>query len=510
MDELIITYDMISSGTKTSVFSTDGRLISSAYRPLPISIVGEHIEQRTEDWWDTVLETTAEVRNSFDAEKVAAIVFTTQSQICLCVDKEGNSLMNPITWADRRSLEIEDSIGINISPKDHYHLTGIVNTPHSSIRKLMWIKEKRPDVYDRTYKMIQCKDYLISRFTGNIITDYSDASSTFALDIHKNDWSDEILKYSGIDRLKMPDIVNSNTVVGVIGERAAAETGLKAGTPVVAGAGDILCNAVGAGCIHNNDLYMSLGSSSWVACCTDSPEFDDSLLRPTVNPHAVPGKYLPFICYQDAGVVFKWLKNSIMQYDPSGNRNVQPYQNVYPYECMESFVSQSPIGANGLICLPHLLGPTANHQQPETCGAFIGLKWTHTRADMLRAALEGVTFEFKKMVELFRKDGVDRMTVVGIASHERYWLQMMADVFDITIQNTKIHDTPDSIGAAIIAGEATGIYPDFDQADRFREFEEVFTPDPDNVLKYNKLSRIYDDAFENNENTLKALYNLYS
>lgn len=510
-EKYIVVYDVISSGTKTSVFRTDGKLLSHSYRALPISIEGDHIEQDTEDWWKTVLETTSEATANIDKSKIAAIVFTTQSQICLCVDEHANPLMKAITWADTRSLEIEDKIGKGISPKEHFHLTGLTNSPHSSIRKLMWIKEKRADVYEKTYKVIQCKDYLAARFCGRICTDYSDASSTFALDIEKREWSSRILKLSGIDRQKFPELFESNVVIGQITPEAAAETGLHAGTDVVLGAGDILCNAVGAGCIHPGDLYMSLGSSSWVAKCTKKPVPDDSLLRPTANPHAIPGLYLCFVCYQDAGVMFKWLKNSIFRYDPYGRRNVQPFENVYPYDCMEEAVKQSPIGANGILCLPHLLGATANQPQPYTSGAFIGLTWRHTREDMMRAALEGITFELKKLVDLFRDSDTNEMTIVGIASHERYWLQMMADIFDITIYNTELTDTPDSIGAAIVAGQATGIYKDFDQAGRFRRIEEAFIPNPRNVELYAQLYQVYEKAFNNLEGTLReiAQFNKY-
>ena len=501
----LLVYDMISSGTKASVFSTDGTLIASAYRVLPISIENRYVQQDPEDWWHTVVETTHEILPAFQAEQVAAICFTAQSQVCLCVDKEGNALMPAITWADTRSLEVEDNIGNGISQAEHFQLTGLTNTPNSSIRKLMWVQQKRPDIYKKTYKMIQCKDYLVMRFTGRVLTDYSDASSTFALDIEKNCWAERIIELSGVDAEKLPELVNSNEVVGSVTASVAMELGLKVGTPVVIGAGDILCSAVGAGCVHDGDLYMSLGSSSWIARCSQIPIEDPLLTRPTINPHAIPGMFLNFVNYQNAGVVFKWLKNSILQYDPLGTREVQPFQNVYPYTEMEPAVRKSPIGANGLLCLPHLLNPTSNHPQPYTAGAYIGLKWTHTRDDLMRAALEGITFEVRRFVDFLREERTCTMTIVGIASHETYWLQMMADIFNLTIYNTELSDTPDSIGAAIIAGQAVGIYDSFDIAARFCNKQDLFTPDPVRVRTYERLYQIYLTAFDGIEGTLQAL-----
>lgn len=207
-----------------------------------------------------------------------------------------------------------------------------------------------------------------------------------------------------------------------------------------------------------------------------------------VLPHAVTGKYLAFVNYQTAGAVFKWLKNEIFRYNPEGRAPVEPYKNVYPYNGMADQASRSPLGANGLLFLPHILPGDASWLRQADRGAFLGLRWHHTREDMLRSALEGVCFELRRFAEEISGGALpERITVTGIASHESFWLQLLADVLGTEIQNTNLHDTPDSIGGAIVALKALGIYPDFRQADRFRRVETRFLPNEENHRLYNRI-----------------------
>lgn len=506
MGACFLTYDIISSGIKTSAFSQDGKLLAHAYRPLLIHFSGNTAQEPVESWLSGFEETTREVAGQTSLQNLGAIAFTAMSQVCLCIDRDGAPLHEAFTWSDSRSEEVGDPISRRLSQDQVYRLTGLKNTPNSSIRKLFWIKERWPEVYEKTYKMIQCKDYLAYVLTGAVYTDFTDASSTGALDITTMDWSEEILSCLGIDRDKLPAIAHSNQIIGHVTDQAASSFGLPAGVPVVMGAGDILCSAVGAGCIEHGDVYMSLGSSSWVASCMDKPNFSTGA---SLNPHAIPGKFLGFVNYQTAGVVFKWLKNEVFRYNPDGDRAVRPYQNIYPYEGMEEQARLSPPGTHGLLFLPYILEADPAHPEAWAKGAYLGLTWQHTREDMLRAALEGVCFELRRFTEGFTGGKKPKVvTVTGIASHEGLWLQILSDVLGVPVQNTVLHDTPDSIGAAILAGQATGVYPDFAQADRFRAIEQVFEPDPARAAQYEALYPIYLDAFGGIEATLKRLERL--
>lgn len=494
-EKVFLICDIISSGMKTSLFSEGGERLAEAYRPLPIFLSGNRAEQPPEAWRTCLKETAAEVLGKYPGCVPSAVSFSAMSQVCLPVDEAGKPLGPAFTWSDSRAEEIPDPLAGRFSPEYLHRLTGFPDTANSSIRKLFWLKEQSPEIYGRTACMLQCKDYLAWCLTGGFATDYTDAATTGALDLREKTWSGEVTEGLGIDRRKLPKLLPSHGIVGRVTKEAQEEFGIRAGTPVVMGAGDNVCSAVGAGCVCPGDVYMSLGSSSWVAACTEEPVLDEGLLF-SVFPHAVPGRYLSFVNYQTAGVVFKWLKNAVFQYDPEGCREVLPYKNVYPYTGMEALVEAADPGAGGLIFLPHLLSGDSSHRESFARGAYLGLSWEHTRADMVRAALEGVTFELRFFLEaVMGGRRPERLVVTGVASHERCWLQMLADVLGIPVCNTELHDTPDSVGAAVLAGYGIGIYENMDQADRFRKWEETFVPDSRRRLDYEALNGIYRKAF---------------
>lgn len=490
MNSMVLVIDLISSGIKGSVYEKDGILLASAYRPLPLRLEGRRAEQNPAAWTDMLREVVAELRERVDLTGLAAITFSAMSQVCLCLDAEGTPLMDAITWSDSRAAEDAPEI-----PFPHLRrITGVEPGPNVSVRKLNWLRLHKPEVYRKTWKMVQCKDYLALKLTGVCRTDHTDAATTGAQDLRRLCWSREALECFGVSPDKMPQAVPSDSIIGNVTAHAAAIFGIPEGTPVVMGAGDNLCSAVGAGCVEDGDMYMSLGSSSWVARCLGSPEQDPGG-QFVVLPHAVSGKYLAFVNYQTPGVVFKWLKNEIFRYNPSGRAPVDPYKNIYPYEGMERQARQSPTGANGLLFLPHILPGDSTRPGNEDSGAYLGLRWYHTREDMLRAALEGICFEIRYLAEAISGGTLpERVTVTGIASHENFWLQMLSDVLGTEICNTNLHDTPDSIGGAIVALKALGVYPDFRQADRFRRIETRFCPRPEQHTAYSQLYELWLQA----------------
>ena len=267
MDPSVLVIDLISSGVKGSVFESGGTLLGSAYRPLPQLLEGNRAEQSPRAWTDMLKAIVAELKESTDLTGLAAITFSAMSQVCLCLDREGNPLMDAMTWSDSRAAEDEPA-----APLTHLRrLTGVEPGPNVSARKLNWLRLHRPDIYEKTHKMVQCKDYLALKLTGVCRTDYTDAATTGAQDMTELRWSREALDGFGVSGEKMPQAVASDSVIGCVTARAAEEFGIPEGTPVVMGAGDNLCSAIGAGCVEDGDMYFSLGSSSWVARCIGSP-----------------------------------------------------------------------------------------------------------------------------------------------------------------------------------------------------------------------------------------------
>lgn len=209
MERFLIAHDLGTSGNKATLFTTSGKVVRSFTVPYSVRFFnGNYAEQDPENWWDAMCDATRAVLEGEDASRVAAVSFSAQMQACLVVDQHGTPLRDAMIWADQRAVEeariLEEKIGANRM----YKLTGHRVSACYSIEKLMWLKRHEPENYAKTHKMLQAKDYVIHRLTGNFVTDYSDASGTNALDLKKLCWSEEILQAAGIDREKLPDLKN--------------------------------------------------------------------------------------------------------------------------------------------------------------------------------------------------------------------------------------------------------------------------------------------------------------
>lgn len=220
MEQFLIAHDLGTSGDKATLFTTEGRQVRSYTASYDVHFFnGNYAEQDPENWWDAVCEATKAVLEGEDASRVAAMSFSAQMQGCLPVDKHGRPLRDSMIWADMRAVkeakQLEDAIGADRI----YRITGHRVAASYSIEKLMWLKANEPEVYEKTYKMLQAKDYIIQRATGEFVTDYSDASGTQALDLRRLEWSDEILNAAGIDREKLPALKRSIDVAGYIQDR---------------------------------------------------------------------------------------------------------------------------------------------------------------------------------------------------------------------------------------------------------------------------------------------------
>ena len=328
MEQFLIAHDLGTSGDKATLFTTEGRQVRSYTASYDVHFFhGNYAEQDPENWWDAVCEATKAVLDGEDASRVAAMSFSAQMQGCLPVDKNGRPLRDSMIWADMRAVkeakQLEDAIGADRI----YQITGHRVAASYSIEKLMWLKVNEPEVYEKTYKILQAKDYIIQRATGEFVTDYSDASGTQALDLRKLEWSDEILNAAGIDKEKLPTLKRSIDVAGYIQDRVAGEIGLPAGTPVVCGGGDGPVSAVGAACIKDGEFYLTYGTSAWIGGTTTEP-FIDPDKTVFCFAHVIPGKYMPCGTMQAAGSSYAYIRRALCD--------------DMPYDEMNKLIEKSP------------------------------------------------------------------------------------------------------------------------------------------------------------------------
>ncbi len=487
----LLAHDLGTSGDKVTLFDENGVLVKEVTMPYPTHYFNSNwVEQNAEDWWKAVCDGTKHVTEGIDPKQICSISFSGHMSGCLCVDQEGNPLRPSMIWSDRRSerefSELQDAVGEN----EIFHITGHRGAGSYTLPKLMWLKKKEPEIYEKTYKVLQCKDYIVYCLTGCFATEPTDASQTLALDIQKRKWSKKIIQAAGIALDKFPELIRSTDIAGTVTEKAAEETGLAVGTPVVIGGGDGVMGAIGTGAISKGRAFMSMGSSAWVSAVSDHPMFD-AKRRNQNSPHVIDGLYLNEGVMQSAGAAFAWAKKSLGGNDWNGIEDVMGHLN--------QLIESSPAGANGVLFLPYLVGERCPWWDPEAKGAFLGVKMETTNADLLRAVMEGVAHNMGYIAEIIRENGValENVIVVGGGAKSDVWKQIMADSMNVNIQMPQMLEGATSFGAAIVGGVGVGLYKDLEEAaEKFISIKTVKTPIAENVALYEEKRRIFVKAYE--------------
>lgn len=494
MGNYILAHDLGTSGDKATLFSAEGKLIGSCVSSYDTNYFNDNwAEQDAEDWWKAVASSTKELIETYNipAEEIRAVSFSGQMMGCLCVDKKGNPLRKSIIWADQRAVEQSKRIEEHISQWDFYNIVGHRNTPSYGIQKLMWIKDHEPEVYANTHKILNAKDYIVFKLTGKFFTEYSDGNSMACLDINRLCWSEELISYAGVDGDKLPELKPSTHVAGGVTQEAAAMTGLAEGTPVVLGAGDGVTANIGAGSIAPGKTYCSMGTSAWVTTTAEKPIFDEKM-RIVNWAHGIEGLYAPNGTMQTAGGAYSWVKETLGALEAREAKE----QGVSPYELMNESIARSPVGANGVIFLPYLLGERAPRWNPNAKGCFVGLKQETTRGDMMRSVLEGVTMNLSVILEILRsKMEITEIVAIGGGAKGRVWRQIMADIFDAKILVPTLLEEAGSMGAAIIGGVGAGVFKDFTVVDRFLEIDSTQMPHPQSVESYGPYKEVFNDSY---------------
>ena len=470
---MLLSHDLGTTGDKAALYRDDGSFVAAATVSYPARFAeGGVAEQDPQDWWEATVEATRTVLQRADvpAEEVRAVSFSGQMMGAVLVDGQGEPVRPAIIWADTRSQPQCAELLRRIPMDDAYAITGHRLNPTYSLTKLMWVRDEEPEVWRRVRLALQAKDYVAFRLTGRPVTDPSDASSTNAYDQRRGDWSDELLEAAGIARETMPEIVPSTEVIGEVSAEAASACGLRAGMPVVIGGGDGPCAATGAGVVSpSSGAYVYLGSSSWVSLTAQEPLLDPLKRTMTFN-HVVPGLFVPTATMQAGGASFDWIADV-----------VAPEEGSERYGRLEGLAAEVDPLAEGLLFLPYLLGERSPYWNPRARGVFLGLARHHTSAHLVRAVLEGVAFNLLVGLRAFEQQGgrIDEVDAIGGGARSDLWLQILADLWGITVRRRSLVEEANALGAAVVAGVGVGAMSGFDVAPALSDVEAVFEPDPE-------------------------------
>lgn len=503
--EYLIGIDLGTSGTKTVLFDREGSVISSATVEYPL--YQEHngwAEQDPADWWRASVETLNAVitDSKIDPTDIKGVGISGQMHGLVMLDSNGEVLRRSIIWCDQRTAAECDEITELVGAKRLIEITANPAMTGFTASKILWVRKHQPEIYAKCAHILLPKDYVRYMLTGEFATEVSDASGMQLLDVPNRCWSDEVLDKLGIDKKLLGKVYESPEITGEITETAAKLTGLAVGTPVVGGAGDNAAAAVGTGVVTEGKAFTTIGTSGVVFAHTDNV---------TIDPHgrvhtfccAVPGAWHIMGVTQAAGLSLKWFRDNFC----AAEKETAAGMGVDPYVLMDKQAERSPIGCNKLVYLPYLMGERTPHADPNCRGVFFGLSAMHTKYDMLRAVMEGVTYSQRDSLEILREMGIeiDEMMACGGGGSSPMWRQMLADVYNCSVKTVKSKEGP-ALGVAILAGVGAGLYPSVEEACRVMiKTNSPQIPIAENVPQYEKFYRIYTSLYAPLKDSFKAL-----
>lgn len=453
----LIGIDLGTSGTKTALFNERGESLASATVGYPLlQPQNGWAEQDPAQWWDACVATLKQVisMSGVNAGDVAGIGLSGQMHGLVLLDEHGEVLRNSIIWCDGRTgaecAEITETIGAKrlIQITANPALTGF------TAGKILWVRKNEPELYARTRHILLPKDYLRYKLCGVFATEVSDASGMNLLDVPRRAWSAEILKELNIEPDFLPSMHESCEVTGYITNEVAALTGLKAGTPVVGGAGDNAAAAIGTGVVESGKAFITIGTSGVIFAHSDNVTIDP-MGRVHTFCAAVPGAWAVMSCTLSAGGSLQWFRNNFC----AAEMQVAGDMGVDAYDLLGQQAARVPIGANRLLFLPYLMGERSPILDPNARGVFFGLSGMHRRVDLLRAVMEGVVYSQRDCMDVLREMNIPftQMMATGGGARSAFWRQMMADVLNCPIVTSQNKEGP-ALGAAMLAGVGAGLY----------------------------------------------------
>lgn len=496
MARFILAHDLGTTGNKATLYNAAGELVGSTFYSYGTDYPHTGwAEQSPEDWWVAVCSSTQQLlkQTSIPKTEIACITFSGQMMGCVPLSQEARPLRKAIIWADQRAVEQARWVRERIAFEDIYRITGHRLSASYSLAKILWLRDHQPEIYLRAYKFTHAKDAIVARLTGAFVTDPSDASGMNLYDLNAGTWSGRILDAVRLDPGQLPEVRPSSAVVGNVRSAVSAEVGVAAGTPVVIGGGDGACAAAGAGVVSEGSTYNYLGSSSWIALATEAPIYDPDYKTFTFA-HLVPGMFMPTGTMQAAGAAYEWTRDQLCPYEVQAASALK----ISPYELMNAQASESPPGANSLLFLPYLMGERSPHWNPQARGAFVGLTIRHTRADMIRAVLEGVAMNLRVILDAFCAQGaeVDAIRLIGGGARGALWNQIMADIYGVPVHRLAILEEATSMGAALAGGVGVGVYPDFTMGTKMNPIALTIDPQPKAQSIYAELLPLFRQTYE--------------
>ncbi len=495
-DFALLGIDLGTSSVKVILTSLSGRILAASSREYPITHPAPgHAEQDPAHWWQaTVSAVHSAIGKADRAVDILAVGLSGQMHGTVMMDSHGRPLAPAIIWPDQRSSRQVDEITRRIG---HDHLIDITGSPVATgflAASALWIEEEQPDLWDNVCQLLLPKDYIRYRLTGIYATDPSDGSGALLLDVKSRTWSEKLLDSLEISPELLPRVQESQSVAGTLSTTAAKELTLMPGIPVVTGAADTACSALGTGAVDAGSLLLTISTGGQLVLPISDVAVDKQGRIHTFCSALPPGPghagWYQMGAMLSAGMALRWLRDRVLG---MGGDDA--------YTRMTNWAAKVPVGANGLIFLPYLVGERTPHMDPNARGMFLGLTWQHGRDEFVRAVMEGVTFACYDGYQVLAELGArpERIILAGGGARSELWQQMVADVFGLPVQPFHAADQS-AKGSVLLAGAGIGAFDLASTARKWALYGDPVEPDPQRHAHYQEIFPAFRAAYQRNKN----------
>lgn len=441
-------------------------------------------EQDPNDWWHAAKAALHGLLRSsgIAANAIMGIGLTGQMHGLVLLDKDGHVVRPALIWCDQRSQAEVDEINARMTPEAVLKATANPAITGFTLPKLLWVRKHDPEAWAKVRHLLLPKDFIRYKLTGELASDVSDASGTGMFDVANRRWSNAVLDGLEISQSLLPPVHESPAATGEVTAAAARETGLEAGTVVVAGAGDQAASAIGNGIVSPGKVSCTVGTSGVVFAFSERPVYDPKG-RVHTFCHAIPGAWHVMGVTQGAGLSLQWFRN---RFAPD-----------LEYDSLTAEATLSPPGAHGLFWLPYLMGERTPHLDALARGAWIGLTAKHGRPDLVRSVLEGVCFSLADSLEIIRELGMapSEVRLSGGGARSPFWTQLFADIFNTPVAILESQEGS-AYGAALLAMLGTGEYLNAGvMCEAVIRMVSTRRPEAAGVAAYRQRYRIYGNLY---------------
>ena len=517
-NKYVLAFDHGTSGVKAAICSMYGEVLDFVFEKTPVYLIGKSgAEQDPDEWWKAIIKTTHQLidKDNVPIDDIVAISCSSQWSGTIPVDADGNHLMNAIIWMDSRGAPYLRKILKGFPKISGYPLKDIIRFIYKTggapglsgkdpISHILYIKNELPEIYDKTYKFLDCVDYLNLKFSGRFAASTGSITLhwvTNTRNIHNIKYDNSLINRFKLEKTKLPELKGPTEILGTVKTTVANELGISQNTKVAMGAPDLLSAIIGSGAVKDYQGHIYIGTSSWVICHVPYKKIDISHNMVSI-PAVIPGKYFVVNEQESAGACLNFLRDNIFYIDDELNSG-----NPVVYKVFDKIVENAPAGSGGVIFTPWLHGERTPVEDHTVRGGFFNLSLNTKKAHLIRAVFEGVAYNTRwilRYVEALIKRKMDPLNIIGGGAQSDIWCQIYADVLNRTIQRVKDPIQANARGATFIASVALG-YTTFNDIPNLIQYSTTFHPNPKHVETYNRLFPEFLTIYKNNRKMYKRL-----